>query len=298
MAAGHDIVAIGRREASKGVDPIWGDVAALSYEDVLKNKDVEAVYIPLPNHLHVPMAIKAMKAGKAVLSEKPVALSLDELASLTDVCHRTGQYLYDGYMVRYHPQWQWLAGLDIGTRLSLHAQFSYPPQPTGNIRNIAAWGGGPIWDIGCYCLLSGLLLFDGTPELVHVIKTPEPELDVEQSAAAIICFTGGADGIEQTLQMSCSSGMGLSQSLHLVGRDGWARLDVPFNAPVEATARFAHISHGRDKLLGLGQEVRFAPCDHYQLMVEDFVKAVHEGRPADLSQSYHLTKILAQMAAA
>ena len=296
--AGHEVISVGRRDPSQAVDPIWGDVAVESYDALLANDAVEAVYIPLPNHLHVPMAIKALEAGKPVLCEKPVALSLDALEQLSQATKRTGQYLYDGYMVRYHPQWRWLRDLNIGTRLHITAQFSYPPQPSGNIRNIAAWGGGPIWDIGCYCLLSGLQLFDGTPDLVSVTKTKDTILDVEQSAAATISFGPGRDGREQILQIACSAAMGLSQSLHMVGSDGWARLDVPFNAPPEATARFAHISHGKDHLLGSGQEVRFETCDQYQLMVEDFVLAVNEKRASDLSQSYHLTKILSQMVAA
>ena len=296
--AGHEIISIGRRDPSQSIDPIWGDVAVETYDALLDNAAVEAVYIPLPNHLHVPMAIKALEAGKPVLSEKPVALTLDELDSLSETTKRTGLYLYDGYMVRYHPQWRWLRGLDIGTRLHITAQFSYPPQPSGNIRNFAAWGGGPIWDIGCYCLLSGLQLFDGTPELLSVTKTKESALDVEQSAAATISFGLGSDGRPQILQMACSAAMGLSQSLHMVGSDGWARLDVPFNAPPEATARFAHISHGKENLLGQGQEVRFERCDQYQLMVEDFVSAVQEKRQSDLTQSYHLTNILSQMVTA
>ena len=297
LNAGHEIISVGRRDPSLPVDPIWGDVAVETYEGVLANEAVDAVYIPLPNHLHVSMAIQALEAGKPVLCEKPVALSLEELEHLSQATKRTGMYLYDGYMVRYHPQWTWLNNLDIGTRLHIFAQFSYPQQPAGNIRNIAAWGGGPIWDIGCYCLLAGLQLFDGTPELLSVHKIKDPILDVEQSASATISFGPGPDGREQMLQLSCSGNMSLSQSVHLIGSDGWARLDVPFNPPEQATARFAHISDGTNNMLGQGQEVQFAPCDQYQLMVEDFVKAVGENRKSCLSESYHLTKILSSMVA-
>lgn len=295
LNAGHDIVAVARRDPSQGLDAVWQNIRAQSYEDLLANPDIEAVYIALPNHLHVRYAIKALEAGKAVICEKPVALSLQELSLLEAATKRTGLYLYDGYMVRFHPQWAWLRRLDIGTALYLSAQFSYPPRPSGNIRNKAAWGGGPIWDIGCYCLLSGLMLFDGTPRLLHVTKTPEAHLDVEQAAGASFVFEGNDENGKPLLHMACSSAMGLSQSVHLVGTDGWARLDVPFNPPPQATARFAHISHGKDNLLGAGQEVTFEACDQYQLMVEDFVQAVREGRQADLSQSYQLTRLLSAM---
>ena len=297
LAAGHDITTIGRRDPDAGCDAIWGDVAVKTYEALLEDDGVDAIYIALPNHLHVPYAITALEAGKPVICEKPVALNEAELTALDKAAKRTGIYLYDGYMVRFHPQWQWLKGLDIGKRLQLNAHFSYPPQPDGNIRNIAAWGGGPIWDIGCYCLLSGLMLFDGEPELLSVTIQAEEALDVEKSAAAIIEFRNAGDPQTQILNLSCSSGMALSQSVHLIGADGWAKLDVPFNPPEVTKGRYALKGDEKDILLGTGHEVSFAPCDQYQLMVEDFVQKVNAGQSADLAQSFHLTRILSQMVA-
>ena len=292
-AAGHEVTHIGRRDASGGADPVWGDVMVCSYDELLASPDVDAIYNPLPNHLHVPMAIRALEAGKPVLSEKPLALSLAELDAVEAAAARTGLYLYDGYMVRYHPQWDWIRGIDVGQRKQLSAHFSYPPQPTGNIRNFADWGGGPIWDIGCYCLISGLMLFDGTPELVAVTKQAEEDLDVERAATAIVDFGDG-----QVLHFTCSSGTSLCQSVQLVGTDGWARLDVPFNPPPVTTGRWAHRDRTPGGMLGLGVEVAFDECDQYQLMVEDFARAVAEGRQTDLAQSRHLTRILGAMVAA
>ena len=247
----------------------------------------------MPNHLHVPWSVRALEAGKPVLSEKPVALSLTELDQLEAVTRTTGLYLYDGYMVRYHPQWDWIRGMDVGVRKIVNAHFSYPPQPEGNIRNIAAWGGGPIWDIGCYCLLSGIMLFEGTPELVAVHKEREEHLDVEKTATAIVDFGNG-----QTLHFTASSGSSLQQSVTLVGTKGWAKLDVPFNAPHETTGRWAHHDTTPKAMLGTGNEVTFQACDQYQLMVENFTRAVAEGRHADLTESRHLTRILGAMVAA
>lgn len=298
IAAGHKVTTIGRRDPSVGCDAVWGDVSVKPYEALLDDDTVDAVYIALPNHLHVRYAIKALEAGKPVICEKPVALNEAELSALDEAARRTGIYLYDGYMVRFHPQWQWLKELDIGKRQQLNAHFSYPPQPDGNIRNIAAWGGGPIWDIGCYCLLSGLMLFDGTPELLSVTTQAETALDVEKSAAAMIAFRTQGDPQTQILNLSCSSGMALSQSVHLIGSDGWAKLDVPFNPPETTKARYALSSDEKDILLGTGREVSFGPCDQYQLMVEDFAAKVSSGAQTDLSQSYHLTRILSQMVAA
>ena len=292
-AAGHAVTHVGRRDPGVGVDPVWGDVGVCDYETLIAHPDVDAIYNPLPNHLHVPWSVRALEAGKPVLSEKPVALSLAELDLLESATQSTGQYLYDGYMVRYHPQWEWIRSLDVGRRKIVNAHFSYPPQPEGNIRNIAAWGGGPIWDIGCYCLLSGMMLFDGAPELVAVHKEQEEHLDVEKTATAIVDFGNG-----QTLHFTASSGSGLQQSVLLVGTDGWARLDVPFNPARETTARWAHHGKTPTAMLGTGTEVTFAPCDQYQLMVEDFVTAVAEGRASDFAQAQDLVRILGEMLAA
>ena len=184
---------------------------------------MDAIYNPLPNHLHVPWSVRALETGKPVLSEKPVALSLAEMDLLETAARSSGLYLYDGYMVRYHPQWDWIK-LDVGTRKIVNAHFSYPPQPEGNIRNIAAWGGGPIWDIGCYCLLSGMMLFDGTPELVAVHKEQEEHLDVERTATAIVDF--GSQTLQRRVAAACGNrtlvGTGNGQagcSLQRIARD-------------------------------------------------------------------------------
>ena len=295
LAAGHQITTIGRRDPSKGADPIWGDVSVKTYDGLLADDTVDAVYIALPNHLHVPYAIKALEAGKPVICEKPVALNLEELSRLEEAAQRSGCYLYDGYMVRYHPQWDWLQGCDVGSRQAIHAHFSYPPHSADNIRRKPEWGGGPIWDIGCYCLLSGLMLFDGTPELLSFTKHKLPNQPVEHLASAIVSFSDDASDEAQILTFTCSGGIGLAQSLQLVGTHGWARLEVPFNPPQEATAYFARADDGKKDLLGAGEAVTFAACDQYELMVKDFVQAVEDGRKTDLSYSTHITKILSTM---
>ena len=289
--AGCDIVHLGRRDPdSSPQHDIWQGVKTGSYEDVLSDPSVEAVYIPLPNHMHVPWAIRALEAGKAVLCEKPMALSLDELDQLERVANQTGRYIYEAFMVRHHPQWDWLCALDIGERSHLSAQFSYPPQPDGNIRNIADWGGGPVWDIGCYCVLAGMRVFGKAPRLLAASVTPEARLDVEKSATALLEFGPG-----QTAAISVSSGACLSQMVRVIGTQGWAQLDVPFNPPEVTTARWGHVSAGKDSLLGPGQPVIFEPCDHYQKMVEAFVKSVYEGRQPNFDDSRALTGILADI---
>ena len=289
--AGCQIIHLGRRDASAlASQNIWQGIKTGSYEDVLADPEVEAVYIPLPNHLHVPWSLRAMEAGKAVLCEKPMALSSEEIDQLERTAKQTKCYIYEAFMVRHHPQWHWLTELDIGARYHLSAQFSYPPQPEGNIRNIAAWGGGPVWDIGCYCVLAGMLVFGTTPELISASVKAEQHLDVEQSATALLGFGDG-----RTASISVSSAASLSQLVRVVGVDGWAQLDVPFNPSEVTTARWGHVSVGRDSLLGPGQMFTFASCDHYQLMVEAFIKAVREDEPSDFNDSRALTKVLSEI---
>ena len=134
-----------------------------------------------------------------------------------------------------------------------------------------------------------MMLLDGTPEVIGAITHPEEDLDVERSGSALVAFDKG-----QILTMSVSSGATLCQSVLLTGTDGWARLDTPFNPAPETTARWAHARDGKNALLGTGTEIRFGPCDQYQLMVEDFATAVAEGRKTDLSESRVLVGVLAE----
>ena len=140
--------------------------------------------------------------------------------------------------------------------------------------------------------MAGQMLFDGSPSLVGPSTEMESDFGVERSSAAITDFGDG-----QILNMGVSAGTSLSQKVHVVGTDGWARLDVPFNPPAETTVHWAHRDHGKAQLLSQGTEVRFQACNHYQLMVSDFVAAVQEGRPADLRQARELLAILSALVA-
>ncbi len=290
--AGVEIVCLGRRNPDQTVsDPVWQGIEQATYDDMLARQDIDAIYNPLPNHLHVSWTIKAMQAGKHVLCEKPMALSLDELDRLEAAHQQTGKYVYEAFMVRHHPQWDWLRQVDIGRRQLAQAQFSYPPQPDGNIRNFSDMGGGPVWDIGCYCVLAGMMAFDSIPRLISAMRVAESHLDVEKSASALLDFGNG-----QMLHFSVSSGVSLSQNFRLVGETGWCALDVPFNPPPVTKGRLA--SQAADvPLLSDGAEILFEACDHYELMVTDFANACAEGRPADFAPSRILTDILGQIVA-
>ncbi len=282
LNAGHEVTHVGRRTPGQRVLPkIYGNATETDYESLIKDPSVDAIYNPLPNHLHVPYSIEALKSGKHVLCEKPVALNLNELSQLEAAAKESKAFFYEAFMVRSHPQWHWLQNLDIGKYQSSHFIFSYPQQPPGNYRNRASDGGGPLYDIGCYAILSGCLLFEGDPEVLSATAIINKAFDVEKQVDATLRWTNG-----ETLSFTVSGCAALSQSFTILGSNGWAKLNVPVNPP-EIT--FAYWSEGG---LMEGNKVEFPACNQYQLMVEDFVYHSESGQDSDFSFSRVVTKAI------
>ena len=285
LSAGHEVVQIGRRDpATPSPDPMYQGIPQTSYDDVLANPDIDAIYNPLPNHLHVPMSVAALKAGKHVLCEKPVALNTAELDDLAKAIDASGCYFYEAYMIRHHPQWQWLKTADIGDAQIVHAMFTYPPRDHGNIRNRADYGGGPVYDIGCYAILAGLLIFGEPPIDIDIRFEMNPALDVEDMASGMLIWSGG-----RHLTFSVSSTSASMQSLLVTGTKGSARLHVPYNPPSKATG---FLNKGQ---LGQDDVITFPDCDQYALMVEDFVHDVETKTRPNLTISKMVTSCLEQM---
>ena len=285
LEAGHEITHIGRRNpAKKKLPEIYQDAVETSYDDLLSEPSIDAIYIPLPNHLHVPYSIAALKAGKHVLCEKPVALNLDELAQLESVATTSKLYFQEAFMVKYHPQWHWLQELDIGNIQTAHFIFGYPHQPEGNYRNSSSFGGGPLYDIGCYAILTGCLLFDGIPEVISAIAKMDDKFDVEKQVDAILRWPNG-----EVLNFTVSGDAALCQSLHVLGDNGWTKLDVPVNPP--------EITHAYWSKGGLekGERISFPRCDQYELMIDDFVAQVNSGATPDFSVSRVITNAINQI---
>ena len=282
LAAGHEVTHVGRRNPGQVPLPsIYKDAIETDYDALLSDPSIDAIYNPLPNHLHVPYSIQALKLGKHVLCEKPVALNLDELIKLEAAAKETDAFFYEAYMVRSHPQWDWLKKIDIGKYQSSHFIFSYPQQPAGNYRNRAVDGGGPLYDIGCYAILSGCLLFKGTPEVLSATAIMNDSFDVEKQVDAILKWPNG-----ETLSLTVSGDAALCQALTILGSKGWAKLNVPVNPP-EIT--HAYWSNGG---LQEGNKVSFPPCNQYKLMVDDFVALAESGSKSDFSISHIVTKVI------
>ena len=282
LQAGHEVTHIGRRNPGKETLPdIYKGVIETDYESLLSEPSIDAIYNPLPNHLHVPYSIAALKSGKHVLCEKPVALTLEELSQLESVANENNSYFYEAFMIRSHPQWHWLKNLDIGEPQSAHFVFSYPQQPTENYRNRAEDGGGPLYDIGCYAILSGCLLFGGMPEVISANAIMSIDFDVEKQVDAVLRWPNGA-----ILNFTVSGDAALCQSLSVLSLNGWAKLNVPVNPP-EVT--HAYWSNGG---LQEGTKVSFPACNQYKLMVDDFVSQANLGVASDFSISRVVTKTI------
>ena len=246
-----------------------------SYEALLADPTLEAVYIPLPNHLHVPLTLAAAQAGKHVLCEKPMALNAAELDVLRP--YATQVHLRKAFMVRCHPQWiavrEHVRAGEIGALRYMQIPFSYFNADPANIRNKADIGGGALYDIGCYAVAAGRWFFEGEPERVVALVDRDPVLATDRTASGLLDFGGG-----RQLAFTVSTQSVRYQRIQLVGTTGRIEIEVPFNAPQGAATRYWIDRNGA--LDGSGMELFTLPgADQYQLLVEGFSRAVREQRP-------------------
>src|ERR1700730_18927014 len=193
-----DIVAIASRDREKarlaaadlGIPKAYG-----SYEELLADPEIEAIYNPLPNHLHVPWSIRAAEAGKHVLCEKPVSMTVAECRTLIDARNRTGVKIGEAFMVRTHPQWLRARELahsgEIGDLRAVMTAFSYSNRDPKNIRNVEEWGGGALMDIGCYPIYFSRFLFGEEPRRVLGLLDRDPEMRIDRLSSAVLEFSSG-----------------------------------------------------------------------------------------------------------
>ena len=248
-----------------------------SYEELLADPDVDAVYNPLPNHLHVPWTIRAAEAGKHVLCEKPIALSSAEARTLLEVRARTGVKIQEAFMVRSHPQWlaarDLVTGGRIGELRAMLGVFSYFNDDPSNIRNVPAWGGGALMDIGCYLVNTSRFITAREPTRVAGAVQRDPTLGVDRLTSMLLDY----DGVH--LAGTCSMQMVFYQRMQIFGTQGQIEIRIPFNAPPDRPCEIV-VDSGKD-LFGGGQEVlRFAVCDQYTIQGDRFSKAVLDGADA------------------
>jgi len=278
---------LGRAEAAArklGIPKAYG-----SYEELLRDPEIEVIYNPLPNHLHVPWSIRAAAAGKHVLSEKPLSRNLAEARELLAVEQKTGVKIGEAFMVRTHPQWlrtrELVASGRIGELRSITGFFSYFNRDPNNIRNIVAAGGGALLDIGCYAITTSRFLFAQEPLRVIGLIERDPEMKVDRLTSAILEFPSGH------AIFSCSTQLVPYQRMNFLGTRGRIEIEIPFNAPNDRPCRIL-VDDGGDIF---GQDITaesFPTCDQYTIQGDLFSRAVRE----DLEVPVPLTNAIKNMA--
>ena len=269
-----EITAIASRDLDKaraaasrlGIPKAYG-----SYEELLADPDVDAIYNPLPNDLHVPWTAKAMASGKHVLCEKPIALSAAEAQTLIEARDRTGARVQEAFMVRTHPQWlkvrELVRGGAIGTLRSMVGVFSFFNRDPKNIRNLPAAGGGALMDIGCYLINTSRFVFEREPARVSGLIERDPDMGVDRLTSMMLDYgTGHAVG-------TCSTQMVPYQQVHILGTTGRIELQIPFNAPADRPCTVI-LDSGADLFGGGRRTFELATCNQYTIQGDLFSKAI------------------------
>ncbi len=278
-----EVVALASRDpdrARTAADRLAIPSAHASYESLLSDGDVDAVYIPLPNHLHSEWTIAAARAGKHVLCEKPLALSAADAQQMADVCASEGVRLMEAFMYRLHPSWEAVRELvdsgRIGELRSVQSWFSYFNDDPRNIRNIREYGGGALLDIGCYSVNLSRMLFRGEPIGVQAAVTRDPTTDTDVLTTAILEFERGV------ATFTCSTRAEPDQRVHVYGTEGRISIGIPFNIPSDRPTE-VFVTSGGDPPVNPSTEVMVFPmADQYAVQAERFARAVLDDEPTPI----------------
>jgi len=272
-----EIAAIASRDSRKaenaahelGIAKAYG-----SYEALLADTEIEAIYNPLPNHLHVPWSLKAAEARKHVLCEKPLSLTVAEANTLLEARDRCGVKIGEAFMVKTHPQWLRTRELIrhgvIGELRAIAGAFSYFNRDPKNVRNVAAWGGGGLMDIGCYPITTSRWIFGEEPVRVAGIVENDPEFGTDRLTSAILEFPSGQ------AVFTCSTQIVPYQRMQFLGTKGRIEIEIPFNAPNDRPTRI-FIDDGRDVFGGEIRTETIPVCDQYTVQGDAFSLAIREG---------------------
>lgn len=270
-----EVVAIASREparARKAAEALGIPRVHESYAALLADPDVDAVYIPLPNHLHAEWTISAARAGKHVLCEKPLAMTVDEAKEMVGACRQAGVVFMEAYMYRFHPQWVRVRDLvtsgRIGSLRTVQTFFAYRNVDPDNIRNIAAFGGGALMDIGCYPIDMSRMLFGAEPSRVCGAMHTDPEFDdVDVLTSGLLEFP---DGGQSTFTCATKSEPG--QWVNVIGSEGRVTVHRPVNAQPEASMRLTLTTTEAG-----AQDIDLPAADQYTLQGDAFASAVLDG---------------------
>jgi predicted dehydrogenase len=251
-----------------------------SYDELLADPEIDAIYNPLPNHLHVPWTIKAAEAGKHVLCEKPISMTVAEAETLLAVRARTGVKIGEAFMVRSHPQWirlrQLLQQGRIGELRTVFGFFSYSNVDPKNIRNQLDLGGGALMDIGCYLVHAARYAFAQEPTCTVALIERDPTMRIDRLTSAILNFPSGQ------AVFTCSTQLVPYQRFEFLGTKGRIELELPVNVSPERETRL-RIDSGSDLFGGGIVTETFAPCDQYTLQGDAFSRAIMDDTEVPVS---------------
>jgi predicted dehydrogenase len=247
-----------------------------SYTELIADPDIDAIYNPLPNHLHVPWSIRALEAGKHVLCEKPIALDAAEAAQLIAARERSGRQVMEAVMVKTHPRWLGARELvrsgRIGELRAMAGFFSYFNDSPDNVRHQPGMGGGGLLDIGFYPITMSRFIFETEPTRVVGLLELDPRFGVDRVASAILEFPHGH------ATFTCSTQLVPHQSLDILGTLGRIGIEIPWSMPHERRSRLVVDDHGRSG--GAAEEVWFPACDQWGVQCDRFCEAIASGGPA------------------
>ena len=270
-----DVAAIASRDGKRA-----GEVAAQlgigrthgSYDALLADPEIDAIYNPLPNHLHVEWSIKALEAGKHVLCEKPIGLSVGEAEQLEAAGESYPHLrLMEAFMYRHHPQWirarELVRSGEIGTLKAIQSLFSYYNVDPDNIRNQADVGGGGLMDIGCYPVSASRLLYGSEPRAVNAMIEFDSHFGTDTYGSVVLEFHGG------TASFSYSTQLAPYQRVNILGTDGRIEIQIPFNAPPDRPC-ILELQRGSET-----ERIEFPTADQYALQAENMSLAIINDTP-------------------
>ena len=262
--ASRDLERAQSAAARLGIPKAYG-----SYDEMLADPEIDAVYNPLPNHLHLPLSARAAAAGKHVLCEKPITLTAAECCSLIEARDRARVIIGEAFMVAVHPQWlrarEILCSGEIGAPRSIVTAFSYFNRDPANIRNVPAYGGGALMDIGCYAVFTSRFLLGEEPSLVQALIRTDPEFGVDILTSGLMRFPS-AESV-----FTCGAQQAYYQRTQIFGERGMIEIEIPFNPPPDRPCRlFVEVAGER-------RTEQMPVCDQFTLQGDAFSRAIQEG---------------------
>ncbi|HEY6828505.1 MAG TPA: Gfo/Idh/MocA family oxidoreductase [Gemmatimonadaceae bacterium] len=265
------VVAIASRSADKAraaAGALGIDRAYDSYDALIADPDIEAIYNPLPNHLHVPWSIRAVQAGKHVLCEKPIAMTAEEAVELRSAARHAGVLVGEAFMVRAHPQWIEARRLIVSGRIGalqlVHGHFSYPRRDASDVRSRVDYGGGALMDIGCYPIVIARWMFGSEPVAAVAAIDRDPEFHVDRITSGLLRFDRGIASFD------CGGSMVAHQRMELFGDRGLMQVDLPFTPRAAERTRIVIEDGSRSS----GEVVEIDAANQYTLQGDRFSAAV------------------------